>query len=429
MADDDKACSCFERSAKWKLPTPERLTQLWSGTFLGETLSDDSWQRLIAETEGLKARTTYEQHTWVADADELKTAAWFLPFLLGLKRSGNMKVFSENPKLFLNANKAPDALKADCLKLLVGLGIIDENHRLTDYGSRVIQRGTGPFGIIYAYHPYMIHLHTILQKGRGTVWVRRKFNIGASQDANAKTFSAANKMLSRFCDDTSFRFRVFIEHALGKGEATRQRYVHDSNNNIQWVGADLEDAAIDAAEEEQEKGHLPKNMIFVRNADIGLPEKFLDVLAARNIEARNAVMMVGNGFHEVRQQSTEKMVGVFKTYHEAGMVLCFTEETGLGTSLIQRSARNTYHAGFRYVHEKSGQGLRPATDPPPSYDSADWPASWFHCITEAGYLYLSKYAVSTRNIFPFEPADGYNPPISLTYFCVPQSLGKTLGLG
>jgi hypothetical protein len=139
-------------------------------------------------------------------------------------------------------------------------------------------------------------------------------------------------------------------------------------------------------------------------------------------------MIVGNGFHEVREQTTHKMIDVFKAYHDAGIILIFTEETGHETDLLKETGWNTYHSGFRYVHEKSGQGLRPATDPPRPQQAESWPKSWHHCVTQAGYLYLKEYTHSTRQVLPYTPEDGFNPAISVTHFCIPQDLGRRLGL-
>ncbi len=55
------------------------------------------------------------------------------------------------------------------------------------------------------------------------------------------------------------------------------------------------------------------------------------------------------------------MVEVLTAYQQAGIVLLFTEETGLSIQDQINTAWNTYHPAFRYVHEKSGQRLRPAT--------------------------------------------------------------------
>src|SRR5205085_1624010 len=96
--------------------------------------------------------------------------------------------------------------------------------------------------------------------------VTRSENVGASQDANRATFEQANDALDAFARATGFSYRVFVEHAIGRGEATRQRYGR-SGEGLVYVGADLEDAAIDAALGEQRAGRLPASMIFVRHAD------------------------------------------------------------------------------------------------------------------------------------------------------------------
>lgn len=316
-------------------------------------------------------------------------------------------------------------------QLLQSCGYIDLEDRVTRLGDRVFARGPGPFGIIHAYHPYMSKLGSLVKgpaegASKEVVWVERGKNVAASQDANRKTFELANQSLDLFCRQTGFSYHVFIEHAVGQGEATRQRYRKPGGELLRFFGADLEDAAINAAIEQQKAGVLPPNMLFIRHADIGRPELVTEAVRAAGCSTEGAVMMVGNGFHEVRRQSNETMVEVFRGYCDAGLVLIFTEESGLSDQDLLETGWNTYHAGFRYVHELSGQGLRPA------YDRDDAPAgrfSWGKCAELAGYWLLKSYTTRTRTIFPHPRADGYNPAISVNYFCVPAKLAAKLGLG
>jgi hypothetical protein len=252
--------------------------------------------------------------------------------------------------------------------------------------------------------------------------VQRAKNIAASQSANRKTFEIGNDSLDRFCKEQSFEYRVFIEHALGQGEATRQRLERDGEENLQYFGADLEDAAIDAAVELQMQKVLPKNMIFIRRADIANPEAVITAVRDSGSSTVDAVMFVGNGFHEIRSQTNEKIIEVFRKYCDAGFLLIFTEESALGDHDLLSTGWNTYHAGFRYVHELSGQGLRPAggVDHQGRY-------SWKICSSLGGYAVLPKYSAHTRTIYPFPRKGGYNPPISMTYFCVPEGLARKLG--
>ncbi len=133
-------------------------------------------------------------------------------------------------------------------------------------------------------------------------------------------------------------------------------------------------------------------------------------------------MFVGNGFHEIRGQTNERIIDVFRQYCEAGFLLIFTEESALGDHDLLSTGWNTYHAGFRYVHELSGQGLRPAAGV-----DREGRYSWKICAALGGYAVLSKYSAHTRTIYPFPRKGGYNPPISMTYFCVPEKLSKKLG--
>jgi hypothetical protein len=170
-------------------------------------------------------------------------------------------------------------------------------------------------------------------------------------------------------------------------------------------------------------------MIFVRNADIGRPDVLLSALREKGLDPRGAVMLVGNGFHEVRNQTDEGMIEVFKGYERAGVLLLFTEENALSIDDLRTTAWNTYHAGFKYVHEKSGQGLRPA-EPNPRTPRLGKPmrAPWSECARRAGYARADAYCTRTRTVYPHPPKSGYNPSISMNHFFVPGDIAKSLGL-
>ena len=265
----------------------------------------------------------------------------------------------------------------------------------------------------------MAHLTAIARNGRGAVHLTRSTNIAASQRANRESFRKANDALDRYCRDSGFQYTVFIEHALGRGEATRQRFVRSGDKAIQYVGADLEDAAIDAAIAERDAGVLPSDMVFVRGADIGRADILLKALHQHNIDPRGAVMMVGNGFHEVRDAHDERIIGVFKAYADAGIVLIFTEETALSIADQRATAWNTYHPAFRYVHEKSGQGLRPSINRNTGPDDP-LPLSWTAAARAGGYRRMDAYCTPGRTIYPCPPPDGHNPSTYVNYFFVPE---------
>ena len=119
------------------------------------------------------------------------------------------------------------------------------------------------------------------------------------------------------------------------------------------------------------------------------------------------------------------MIQVFKQYCDAGIVLIFTEESGLSDEDLLATGWNTYHSGLRYVHELSGQGLRLAVD---RGDAPNGRLSWGKCATSGGYKVMRHYTSRTRKIFPHPKADGYNPAINVNYFCVPQRLADDLAL-
>jgi hypothetical protein len=348
---------------------------------------------------------------------------------LGLWASGRSKA------LIAEGHVSPEGLcpgrpelGAAAQQVLCAAGSLTSDGQWNSVGERIFQRGIGALGIIEAYHAYMDALPSVLREGRGAVHVSRGANITASQEANRKTFEAANDALDRFCAATGFNYGLYIEHAIGRGEATRQRYQRSGDEEIHYFGADLEDRAIDAAEAEQAAGNLPAGMRFVRDADIGRPEVLIAAIEGQGVSTEGGVMIVGNGFHEIRSQSDAKMVEVFEAYERAGLILLFTEENALSVDDLLETAWNTYHAGFRYVHERSGQGLRPAETPAPSTHTRPLPASWTECATRAGYVRASGYCAKSRTIYPYPTSNGHNPSISVNHFFVPGRIAKTLGL-
>jgi hypothetical protein len=399
---------------------PASTTAWWRAVFAGERIDTAADAVLSHLGRTPPRRTDPAQNHWICDRDELELGFRLVPLVLGLRAANQTSALS-------SAGAAVD-LDPRAIAILDAAGWIGDR-KATALGARGFARGPGPFGIVETYHPYMGRGRDILLEGPGGVWVKRGENVGASQDANRATFEQANDALDRFCEETGFTYRVFIEHAIGRGEATRQRHARSAGDSLAYVGADLEDAAIDAAVAEQESGVLPPDMLFVRQADIGRPESLLAALREANLDANGAVMLVGNGFHEVRNQTDEGMVGVFRGYHDAGVLLLFTEENALSIDDLRATAWNTYHAGFRYVHDKSGQGLRPADpNPKPPRLGHELRAAWSTCARRAGYVRADAYSTRTRTVYPYTPKSGFNPSISVNHFFVPRPIADRLGL-
>lgn len=396
---------------------PAGIAEGWAAAFTGSASAEDQ-EAIALLGQAPPRRTQLEQESWVPTWEEIELGYRLVPLVLGLTHAGLVdRLLVEDVPAVLGDSAAADSATA----ILDAAGVLSDG-ALTTIGRRVLQRGPGPFGIIGAYHPYMARLAEITRRGRGSVHVRRGANIAASQRANKTSFKRANDALDAFCERTGFRYPVFIEHALGRGEATRQRHLRDGDA-LQYVGADLEAQAIDASVALQAAGRLPAGMVFIR-ADIGKPRDLLDALDARGIDSQGGVMLVGNGFHEVRGQTDRGMVDVLRGYCEGGLVLLFTEETALSIADQRDTAWNTYHSGFRYVHEKSGQGLRPA-DPS---ESDELPASWRECAETAGYVLVERFSRRGRSIFPFPQLGNRNPSTSVNFFAVPGPLAEGLGL-
>ncbi len=357
--------------------------------------------------------------TWVASRFQIELGYRLLPTVLGLRVLEITKELGRGARLAMHIPNYTAELGR-----LFELAGLSEAGVVSELGARVFERGPGVFGIIGAYHPYVNQLEEILRSHKIGAWVHRGENVAASQDANRKTFEIANDKLDLFCKQYGYEYRVFIEHAAGRGEAIRQRYVRDGEQERKYFGADLEDAAIDQAVRLQEQGILPASLQFIRSADIGEPDRVIRFLAQQGLAGDPTVMMVGNGFHEIRNQTNEKMVEVFRGYAHAGFVLIFTEESALDDEALLDTAWNTYHAGFRYVHEMSGQGLRPPAEG--EHGTQRW--SWRKCGELAGYVFLDEFSYRSRTIYPYRRPMHKNPSISVTYFCIPKQVALGLGL-
>lgn len=429
IAEDATAQRVIRESRPLPPGRPASLTSEWQAACSGAALTDGQEAMLLAVAKDPPCLSQREPGRWTATLEDIEVGYRLVPLALGLWASGRTKgLIAAGPVDPDGLCPGRPELGAAALGVLSAAGSVTSSGAWTPSGVRLFARGIGALGIIEAYHAYMDVLPQVLRAGRGAVHVSRGANITASQEANRKTFEAANDALDRFCSSTGFTYSLFIEHAIGRGEATRQRYERSSDRPIHYFGADLEDPAIDAAMAEQAAGRLPAGMRFVRCADIGKPEVLTSAIEEAGVSTEGGVMVVGNGFHEIRGQSDEKMVGVFEAYERAGLILLFTEENALSVDDLLETAWNTYHPGFRYVHERSGQGLRPAETPAPSTHTRALPASWTECATRAGYVRASGYCARSRTIYPYPTSNGHNPSISVNHFFVPGRVARGLGI-
>jgi len=414
-------------------PMPEGMpvspTGLWRRAFLGESLGELPTQRLAELGDDLPARGEEVQSHWVATLEEVRLGWRLLPVVLALRAVGRTGELAAGRVLSHGWSGAIPEVEAAAERILGACAWLDgKEQAITELGARGFARGPGPFGIIETYAPYFDHARERLLGIESSAWVQRGANVAASQDANSRSFAAANDALDTFCEQTGFQYTLFIEHAVGCGEATRIRMQRSGAEGVRFVGADLEDAAIDAAAQQQRQGQLPQDMLFVRQADIGEPRLLAQALATAGLDSQGGVMMVGNGFHEVRDQDFEHMTRVFHGYAEMGLVLLFTEENALSVEDLRTTAWNTYHAGFKYVHELSGQVLRPGTPRGPERSGHLMRASWEECAAAGGYVRAEAFTTRTRTIYPYPTRDGHNPAVSRNHFFVPQPLAGKLGL-
>ena len=356
---------------------------------------------------------------WVAGPLEIEVGYRIVPLILALCGSGVAQHLTEG----VAVREIIPAMCETMIGLLQESGFVEQEGRMTLLGARSLARGGGPCGIIHSYYPYFKAVES-----RSAFAVKepqqadRTENIVHSQEANRQMFRQANRLLDAFCAHYDYQYHVFIEHAMGLGEASRQRFAKDGADFIRYVGAEIDDTALQEAKCAVERGELPLNMLFVSEADIGLPKILLGAVKLAGLSGSKTVMMVGNGFHEVRQQTNEKMISIFRCYQEAGILLVFTEETALDDAEICAAGWNTYHAGFRFVHEISGQELRPSQD-----QTAGKLTSWRLCVEQAGYIVVDDFCFQSRRIYPTTIL-AENPPISATYFCVPERTAVQLSI-
>ena len=397
-------------------PLPDKWPSHWVPK-LRALFGDPNTPALTAEDRALLdewlalAESSSARESWPATLGEIELGYRVLTIVLAIRTTENYrKMLAEKRLIGLEMGANGEGVK----RLLVLAGLAGSSGEMTELGLRVLERGPGPFGITHAYYPYMEKHLEQLQGREVNRWINRAHNIAASQDANARAFAKALESLERFRKTTGFKYSVFIEHAVGQGEATRQHFLKHGEERIQYFGADLEEKAIEQTRRQQSLGNLPKNMKFVSGADIGKPRILIDAIEKAGFSTQGSVMIVGNGFHEVRGQTDAMMAEVFRGYREAGILLIFSEETFLTDAQVLNSAWNTYHAGFRYLHDLSGQGLRTFSQK----GVAPRELSWKACAEAGGYKVFLEYTSRGRSILPAEPSDE-NPAITVNYFCVP----------
>jgi hypothetical protein len=396
---------------------PTDITALWTQALRGDGSAAPQLRMLFAEAQ---LPPGHPSPCWIATPRDVVLGWRLVPLVLALRAAGLIpRMLEENRINHEFLRPLDERVSTLVLALLRSVGAVNARGGLTRPGARMLRRGPGPFGIIETYAPYVSNLPQLWREGRGVVHVRRGENVAASRDANRRTFYDANESLDSYCASTGFRYSVFIEHAVGCGEALRQRWTR-SGDGLRYVGADLESEALQATVATQAAGQLPADLVLIQ-ADIGDPGALVRALEAEGLSAHGAVMMVGNGFHEVRVDSDAQMVEVFRGYAKAGIVLLFTEESALSLEDLLATAWNTYHAGFKYVHERSGQGLRPAIATLSRMGPTR--ASWTECAERAGYRRLERWCSRSRTIYPHPTADGRNPSISENHFFMPPMRG------
>lgn len=374
---------------------------------------NEEWEGWMNGWFDQRVRKQGKQEKWTANLTQMDLGYYLVPLVLALKAS---KLVQE-PKKGEGVTDDP-RLIPEMRKVLEEAGLIREN-KFTALGERVFKHGYGPFGIIYAYHPYLNQHEGLLTSSQTTKpKVARATNIVGSKYGNLESFKLLVNALADFQKETGFVFTKVVEHAVAYGVATQElvkKLGEKGIKGIEFYAADLEEVALDGARSEQAAGRLPQNMQFL-TSDIGDPEKLITFLGGAEA-ARGTVMMVGAGFHEIRGKTDDEMVKIFQKYREAGIILVFVESTDYTTEQIRDSAWQSYHGGFRWVHQTSGQRLRA-----PWRIKATDRLSWSEIATHAGYELNEKYSPGKRLLYPVPMAVHKNPPLEKIFFCTPKDL-------
>ncbi len=300
------------------------------------------------------------------------------PSCSGSGRAGSRSALAEGASVRPEEWSRPHPVVASgALEVLTASGWMrreGESYRVTTVGrERFFPKGPGPFGIIETYHPYMQRCREILLEGTSSAHVSRGENVGASQDANRATFEQANDALDRFCRETGFHYRGVhrARHRPRRGDAPAVRAIGRSTPLRGCGSRGCRDrrgdggAATGRASREHDLrppgGHRP-----ARRSAFG-------ALEAPGSTPEGAVMLVGNGFHEVRGQTDDSMVDVFRGYHRAGFVLLFTEESALSVDDLEGHRLEHLPRGLqvRARQERPGPSARGAAAAPRPPGPAD----------------------------------------------------------
>lgn len=347
---------------------------------------------------------------WMPGRRDLELGYRILPVVLGLKAAGLLQGLKEGhafPKV--RWSSGVETVLSEAGFLIKG--------RVSSLGARAFERGPGAYGIIGAYYPYLNQHDALLRNTGGGLKVDRGPNIAASRDANRKNFQTAVEILDDYAQTTGTRYGAVIEHALGLGIGVQEFIKKFGTADYRFFGVDYEAAALQGAMREQAEGRLPQHMKYLQ-ADIARPRPLIEYLKGERVldtNGKQPVMIVGNGFHEARGRSDDEMIVLLKEYRAAGLLIVFTEESGLTGNQIRSAAWNTYHAGFRWTHQTSGQALRaPWPMDPPSER-----LSWTEVFEHAGYRVPREFRRGTRPLFPCDLPEERNPPISATFLCIP----------
>ena len=296
-------------------PTASRSRyRLWARALAGETIDPRDAEALAAVPRPPSRPAGAPSNHWIPSVREVEVGYLLVPLVLGLRAVDRTSTLTRGEPIDRALESAGAALARAASEILGAAGWLEVSARrrvVSALGERGFARGPGPFGIVEAYHAYMVHAVDILLGADPFAWVRRSDNVAASQDANQSAFRRANDALDRFCADTGFTLpRVHRARPRPRRSESRQRWERSGRRRA-GPATSAPTSRMPAIEggpgrATRAAAYRPATWSSCSQRRHRPAGGARCVDAARSPGRRQtegAVMVVGNGFHEVRGQT------------------------------------------------------------------------------------------------------------------------------
>lgn len=297
-------------------------------------------------------------------------------------------------------------------KFLIQCNLLDAAGNQSDIGKYLSRRAPHVLGTIYSYRDY---LSVSLKASGKPAAISRQKNVLASQSGSKNVFKKAIENLRRYESDYNKKYNVIVEHAAGSCEAIHQHLLTNTDHLCQYLGFDIDPSALLLARARIESGELPDSLELYDGVDIRETDYMFRKIREICKREIHCVIIVGNGFHEIREKDPRILIEIFSRFRKENVLLIFNEVSKFDSETILESLWNSWRSSFQYLHRISGQNLRPGK--PTSRNLSE--VSWEEIIRQSGYNWLKNYSTFGRPIGPFATNKFSTDPGNVTYFCVP----------